>query len=79
MLIQKGHCLEMNGNEVSEYGMRRLRSRRERLVGEASSFRKDGDVKKILAGLQDSHPSREEYLQSFHRLWQESVQRGKRT
>lgn len=73
MLIQKGHCLEMNGIEVSEYGMRRLRSRQERLVREASSYRTDGDVKKILAGLENSHPSRDEYLQSFHRLWQDSV------
>lgn len=73
MLIRKGHCLEMNGEQVAEYGMDRLRERQEQLQREASTFRRDGDWRKILASLEDSHPSQEGYLQSFHTLWQECV------
>jgi uncharacterized protein (DUF885 family) len=63
----------MNGEQVSEYSMDKLRERQEQLQREASTFRKDGDWRKILASLEDSHPSQEKYLQSFHTLWQQCV------
>jgi len=73
LLIQRGHCIEMNGERVTEYGTSRLRELQEQLLREASTVRKDGDWKKILAGLEDLHPLQEGYLQSFHTLWQQCV------
>ena len=73
LLTQRGHCLELNCEQVSEYGMARLRELQEQLKHEATIFSKDGDIKKILVSLEEYHPTQGAYLQSFQELWQECV------
>ena len=73
MLIRKGHCLDMAVDQINSYGRDALKQRQERLQREAFSFRKDGDSKKVLEGLDEIHPSQHDYLPTFHQLWSECV------
>ena len=73
MLIRKGHCIDMDADQINSYGRDSLKQRQERLRKEALNFRKDGDPKKVLESLDEIHPSQQDYLPTLHQLWDECV------
>jgi uncharacterized protein (DUF885 family) len=72
-LIKKGHCLDLDSDQISLYGTEALRQRQEQLRKEAFNFRKDGDWHAALETLNDLHASQQEYLQTLQQLWTDCV------
>jgi uncharacterized protein (DUF885 family) len=71
MLMEKGHCLNLNTGKVAEYGTERVHQIQERLEHDARNLVNDGGWRKTLEKLGDGHPSQAEYLESFGKLWKD--------
>jgi hypothetical protein len=73
MLVRKGHCLDLDSDQIRSYGADILKERQERLRREAFNFRTDGDWKNVLERLDDLHPSQQEYLLTIQQVWSDCV------
>ncbi|MGP8069887.1 MAG: DUF885 domain-containing protein [Candidatus Bathyarchaeia archaeon] len=72
-LNKKGHCLDLDSDQIGFFATEALKQRQERFRKEAFSFRKDGDWQRTLASLNDLHPSQPEYLQTLRQFWTDCV------
>lgn len=73
LLIKKGHCLDLDPDQINSYAVEALKQGQERLQKEVFTFNKDGDWHKALESLHSLHPSQKEYLQTLQQLWSDCV------
>jgi hypothetical protein len=65
--IQKGHCVDLDAEEITEYGLKRFHQIQEQLVKDAGKLGSQ-DWPEVLGRLSNDHPSLTNYLESFGRL-----------
>lgn len=69
ILLRRGHCLDIDGQDVAEYGERRLAASREALREAAARIERGTDAASLLARLNDMHPAVEDYYAAYQREW----------
>jgi Bacterial protein of unknown function (DUF885) len=69
-----GHCLPpgRDASWVEEYGRQALDEARERMVDQARRIDSDRSWEELLASLADNHPSRDDYYETYSRIWHEA-------
>jgi Bacterial protein of unknown function (DUF885) len=69
-----GHCLPPGRDAawVEEYGRQALDEARERMVDQARRIDSARSWEELLASLADNHPSRDDYYETYSRIWHEA-------
>ena len=68
LMLQKGHCLDMDPADVEAYAWEQMRESQEELDAHASDFGAS-DWREALAKLQDHYPTLDHYFPHHYGLW----------
>jgi len=72
MLVRLGHCLDMDGAEVTAYAERRLNEARALLSEDAAKIDPSVTPSELLAQLADEHPSAADYYGTYQQQWDQA-------
>ncbi len=72
MLLRLGHCLDMDGAEVTAYAERRLEEARVLLAEGAARIDPNRTPTELLAQLADQHPTVEDYYDRYQQEWDQA-------
>jgi uncharacterized protein (DUF885 family) len=69
MLLRLGHCLDLDGQAVTAYALKRLTDARQAMTEIATRIDPAEDPRALLARLSDLHPTVDDYYGAFQAEW----------